>query len=74
MTPWQLDVILYADADERKYQHELSAWHAWHVAGLGRCKKMPTLKEMMGGNSGKSDVDARLKATLKASFPIKRKV
>lgn len=32
-----------------RHEHQMRAWHAWHVAALTRAKKMPTLRQMVGG-------------------------
>lgn len=65
--------MLAAEAEERQNRHERDAWLAWHIAGLGRAKKMPALKELMGRKEKPKDMESRLKATLKAALPIKGK-
>ncbi|OAN53897.1 hypothetical protein A6A04_13475 [Paramagnetospirillum marisnigri] len=73
MTPYVLGVLAKAEADDRRGRQDQMAWHAWHSAAFQRCKKMPTLKEVMGQKAQGQGVEARLKATLKTAFPIKRR-
>lgn len=73
MTPWQLRVITQASIDKAKNEQELMTWHAWHVAALGRTKKMPTLKEMLGKKEPKKDFESRLMATIKDVKSSKKK-
>lgn len=73
MTPYVLGVVVKAEADDRRMRQDQLAWHAWHSAAFQRAKKMPGLKEVMGQKAQTPSVEARLKATLKAAFPIKRK-
>jgi hypothetical protein len=73
MTPYVLGVLVRAEADDRRMQQDQLAWHAWHSAAFQRAKKMPGLKEVMGQKAQGQGVDARLKATLKTAFPIKRR-
>lgn len=73
MTPWQLGVVLKAEAEERRDAYDRLGWAAWHTAALGRVKTMPPLRQMMARREAGGDVAARLKATLKATLPIDRR-
>ena len=67
MTPWQLDVIIKAEAKEREDEHKLRAWAVWHIAALGRAKKLPKLKELTEAKAKAKGIDEDgIKAALKA--------
>lgn len=67
MTPWQLVIVMGAEAERLISEHEGRAWAAWHTAALGRCKKMPSLKELSGKKEAPADMKVRLKAALKSA-------
>jgi hypothetical protein len=48
-------VICEEKSEALKHDHQMRAWHAWHVAALTRAKKMPTLRQMVGGKSSMSE-------------------
>lgn len=39
---------MQAFGDLQEHAHREMAWAAWHVAALGRIKKMPSFEEMVG--------------------------
>lgn len=49
LTLREISVILDGAASRLKREHNDRAWLAWHVAALGRLKKLPKLKDMMHG-------------------------
>lgn len=47
VTPRQAENEIGAAAKRRHQHHNELAWLAWHIAALGRTKKMPKLKDML---------------------------
>lgn len=58
-------MLLDAEAEERKVEHEGRTWLAWHTAALGRMKEMPKLAEMLGRERRAQGID---EAAIKARF------
>ena len=63
-------MVCRAEGRERRAQHDLRSWHAWHTAMLGRVKRMPPLKDLQTGTDAPRDLAGRLKATMKSTLPI----
>ena len=64
MTPWQLGVVLEAQADDAKARHELAMATAWHAAAFQRAKKMPSLREVLKPKISGKALDAKVLATM----------
>lgn len=58
-------------ATRRTHESQRDAWLAWHIEALARTKKLPPLKDMMGGKkrrtNGAQDREILL-ANLKLAF------
>jgi len=56
-------IVLEARARLRQQQQDLAAWVAWHVAALGRARKLPSLRRLQGGRARRalrgSDLEQR---------------
>jgi len=55
LTPYQLRLICEERSAVLRHAHQMRSWHAWHVAALQRAKKMPTLRQMIGGKAGMTE-------------------
>jgi hypothetical protein len=49
LTPAETFAVLEAGIWRMEQEQRGRAWLAWHVAALGRAKKLPSLKRLMGG-------------------------
>ena len=47
LTPRELDLVFQNDAWRRDQQREANAWLAWHMAALGRVKRLPALRRFI---------------------------
>lgn len=56
-TPREIALHMRGAARREQRSHTLRAWHAWHVAALGRVKDMPTLESMTGQRRRMSDAE-----------------
>lgn len=60
-TPREIALHMRGAARREERAHTLRAWHAWHVAALGRVERMPSL-EAMTGQRRRTMTDAELNA------------
>lgn len=72
---WQMSPFLFGLAIEGYNQRtksdlEVMRWQTWHIAALGRCKKMPDIKEFVQSRKKRDKVahidEDGIKASLKA--------
>lgn len=49
-TPRTLSLTAKAYNERMTDEHNERAWLAWHIAGLGRTKRMPPLRSMLAQN------------------------
>ncbi len=48
LTPRETFMVLEAAGRRWEREHRRDAWLAWHVAALGRAKKLPPLQRLLG--------------------------
>ena len=48
MTPWELRLALEAGARRLERERQRDAWLAWHIAAMGRAKRLPSLRRLLG--------------------------
>ena len=47
LTLREIQVIIDAAARRLQREHEMTAWHAWTTASLGRLKRIPPLRKIL---------------------------
>lgn len=68
LTPWQTEEYIAGQLERLTDERKADLWHAWHVAALGRARKMPKLETFVGLKKpapDRSTLAAELKATLR---------
>lgn len=70
MTPRRFQSWVDARIKAAETAHRNNAWLAYHVAALGRVKKMPTFDAFIGRRSGKAkrQTPEQLEAQMRAFF------
>ena len=47
LTLAEVSLVLDGETERLRREHNDRAWHAWHVAALGRAKKLPRLDTLL---------------------------
>ena len=74
LTPAEVCREVRATANRRRREHDERAWLAWHIAALGRTKKMPKLSDLMSKNLERRTMPQtpeQIEANLKLAFGYK---
>jgi hypothetical protein len=58
-TPREAQIVLAGAAHRIRRERANIAWLAWHIAALGRAKKMPQLETLMPPKKAKPSKDSR---------------
>lgn len=67
MTPWQLEIALKADSEERKNLQQMQVCIAWTTAALQRGSKFPKLDDLLQSEKPSKSIDeVAIKARLRA--------
>jgi hypothetical protein len=74
MTPWELRLALEAGARRLERERQRDAWLAWHIAAMGRAKRLPSLRRLFGTPRARRLQGAELERRRREHAEIVRKL